>query len=254
MFKKLFLTFVLVLVMVIPAFSAPLENFGHNINAYTMYDARIYTDDSVTNQTGGWHLVVEMDDKPGAFEAIQKAKFVNLTTGLVLIAEPQTFERYVWLGRAVLGWDVWLGHELNAQGEWRVVLLNQLGERFTTKLFFTENEIHIPKPPFIQVLHTQPVDGGTLMTFKAPSPQNWDGPISVRLRVFGDADGDGRVNDCIAEYRNGCSQDVTQFCFDPSNDTTTFFVPYSGTLGRMEFRYNGTPVGINRTVTYFNLP
>ena len=239
--------------------AAPLEDFGYRVGAYTMYDARYHTDDSTTEKTGGWHLVLEMDDVPGAFESIKRVKFVNQKNRLTIWARPETFDRYVWMGRPILGLDIWLGHELNAEGVWKVVLFGMSGQKYTTKLFLTQNELNLPKPPIVEVLHMQPADGGTLVTFKAPFPQNWDGGAQVRFRIFGDVDGDGKVDDAVQDYRNGCPGDTDydpaqNFCFDPSNDTVTFFVPYSETLGRIEYRYLNTPIGTNRTVRYLNLP
>ena len=233
MFKKLFLFLVVVMVLIpFKANAEPLENYGHNITAYTMYDARTSVSSlmgNITDQTGGWHLVIEMDDELGAFEDLKTAKLINRTNGMTLIAEPQTFQKYYWLGRYLLVWDVWLGHEWNAMGEWRAVIINQAGERFATRFFLTETELHVPKPPFVEVLHVQPVEGGTLITFKAPYPgrTGYFGDFSIRLRILDDVDNDGQFDDCIHEYRND-----TDFSFDPTNDTTTFLVPYSGKRGR----------------------
>ena len=79
-------------------------------------------------------------------------------------------------------------------------------------------------------------------------------PVSVRMRLFGDADADGKQDDAIDEFSDGCDGAPNHFCFNPDNHTVTFLVPYSGILGRLEFRYHDTPIGTSRTVVYFRLP
>jgi hypothetical protein len=233
----------------------PLDQF-HGAQANAMYDMRTDVDTSIAHKTGGWQLYCEVYNAPSeVFSQIKKITFKNIDNGLTVVFDQKTIDDYVWLGTHVVGAYLWLGHDdLNVAGKWRVILEDALGQKYKQIIQLQDEQLHVPMPPVIQILHMEPSDGGTLMTFKAPFPTNWNGPMSVRMRLFGDADADGKHDDAIDEFRDECDGASDHFCFNPENDTVSFFVPYSGIRGRLEFRYHDTPIGTSRTVVYFTLP
>jgi hypothetical protein len=260
MLRKLFL--LLVMVTVIIPFTAnadpPLsfEAFQPTPDSYIWYDDRTYADDSLSRKVGGWVFVVEWlrfdnrGDLETVIDRIKKIEFTNNTTGFEAVFYPDTLQRDIWFGNHQGGAYLFLGNEVNALGGWTATITDNDGNKYAKNLSLTENEIHVPKPPFVQILHTEPYnDGtsdGTLITFNAPSTDFDPSKVSIRLRIMTEEDDDGFRDDCIKQYK-----------FLDLPGAKTFFVPYSGSEieGRMEYRYKiDGAIGVSRTVTYFDFP
>lgn len=230
----------------------PMDEFQPTPASYIWYDARTYADDSLSRRVGGWHFVVEwagdlptFDDAQAIVDKIKKIEFVNNTTGLELVFLPETLQRYIWRGSHSVGAYLWLGHEWIAQGEWTATVFAK-GGNYSKDFSLTKDEILVPKPPFIQIIDTEAVTGGTLITYKAPLT-DWEGPIRVMLRIMTDGNDDGFRDECIDQINLA----------GPSDQLQTVVVPYSGSEveGRMEYRYTiGTVIGVSRTVMYFDFP
>ena len=246
-------------ILTIPAMAQtlPLSDF-YGAEANAMYDVRTDVDTTVAHKTGGWQLYCDVYNAPldeDVHSKIAKIIFKNLDNGMTVVFNQNSIDEYIWLNAPVVGAYLWLGHDgLNAAGKWRVTLEDVDGQKYKQIINLQNEQLHVPVPPVIEILHMEPVDGGTLMTFKAPFPTNWEGGMSIRMRLFGDADQDGKQDDAIDEFSDGCDGAPNHFCFNPDSDTVTFMVPYSGIQGRLEFRYHGTPIGTSRTIVYFNLP